>query len=38
MSVDTSAWNNEEIVSDNLISIQQEYEKVEEIVQNDMEM
>ena len=36
--VDTSAGNNEEIVSANLISIQNQYEKEEKIVEDDMEM
>ena len=36
--VDTSAWNNEEIVNNNLISIQDEYEKAEKLVEDDMEM
>lgn len=36
--IDTSAWNNEEIVSNNLISIQNEYEKDEKLVEDDMEM
>lgn len=36
--IDTSSWNNEEIVSNNLVSIQQEYEKIKEISQDDIEL
>lgn len=36
--IDTSAWNNEEIVSNNLISIQNECERDENLVENDMEI
>lgn len=35
ITVDTSAWNNEEIVSDNMISIQEEYEKTQENVEEE---